>query len=43
MAGKIAVASKKGDINLCDMVDGNAKSALPATGDPNLGIDVTAG
>ena len=39
--GKIAVASEKGDIRLFDAVGKNAKTALPAMGDPILGIDVT--
>lgn len=40
--GKIAVASEKGDIRLFDTVGKNAKTALPAMGDPILGIDVTS-
>lgn len=41
-SGKLAVASEKGDIRLFDTVGKIAKSALPAMGDPILGIDVTA-
>jgi len=41
-AGKLAVASEKGDIRLFDSIGKNAKTALPALGDPILGIDVTA-
>jgi hypothetical protein len=41
-SGKIAVASKKGDIRLFDTVGKNARTALPPLGDPILGIDVTA-
>ncbi|GJJ07605.1 hypothetical protein Clacol_001808 [Clathrus columnatus] len=41
-SGKIAVASKKGDIRLFDTVGKNAKTALPALGDAILGVDVTA-
>lgn len=40
--GKIAVASEKGDIRLFDSIGKNAKTALPALGDPILGLDVTA-
>ncbi|KAL5508413.1 VID27 [Sanghuangporus vaninii] len=41
-AGKLAVASAKGDIRLFDTVGKIAKTALPAMGDPILAIDVTA-
>jgi hypothetical protein len=41
-AGKLAVASEKGDIRLFDSIGKNAKTALPPLGDPILGIDVTA-
>lgn len=40
--GRIAVASNKGDIRLFDAIGKNAKTALPALGDPIIGIDVTA-
>ncbi|PWN53039.1 putative VID27-involved in vacuole import and degradation [Violaceomyces palustris] len=40
--GRLAVASNKGDIRLFDQIGKNAKTALPALGDPILGIDVTA-
>jgi hypothetical protein len=40
-AGQVAVASEKGDIRLFDKVGKNAKTALPAMGDPILGVDVT--
>ncbi|TFK43475.1 VID27 cytoplasmic protein-domain-containing protein [Crucibulum laeve] len=41
-AGKLAVASEKGDIRMFDSIGKNAKTALPPLGDPILGIDVTA-
>lgn len=41
-SGKLAVASNKGDIRLFDSIGKNAKTALPALGDPILGVDVTA-
>ncbi|KAI0938089.1 hypothetical protein AcV7_003377 [Taiwanofungus camphoratus] len=41
-AGKLAVASEKGDIRLFDSIGKNAKTALPPLGDPIIGIDVTA-
>lgn len=41
-SGKLAVASNKGDIRLFDAIGKNAKTALPALGDPILGVDVTA-
>jgi hypothetical protein len=41
-AGKLAVASEKGDIRLFDSIGKNAKTALPPLGDPITGIDVTA-
>ncbi|EPY50504.1 Vid27 family protein [Schizosaccharomyces cryophilus OY26] len=40
--GYIAVASDKGDIRLFDRLGINAKTALPALGEPIIGIDVTA-
>lgn len=39
--GHIAVASEKGDVRLFDTLGKNAKTALPALGDPIKGIDVT--
>ncbi|KAK2466258.1 hypothetical protein APHAL10511_001900 [Amanita phalloides] len=41
-AGKLAVASEKGDIRLYDSLGKIAKTALPPLGDPIIGIDVTA-
>lgn len=41
-AGKLAVASEKGDIRLFDAIGKNAKTALPPLGDPITGVDVTA-
>ncbi|RXK41108.1 cytoplasmic protein [Tremella mesenterica] len=41
-SGRIAVASNKGDIRLFDQLGKNAKTALPALGDPILGVDVSA-
>ncbi|EJD00993.1 VID27-domain-containing protein [Fomitiporia mediterranea MF3/22] len=41
-AGQLAVSSEKGDIRLFDTVGKIAKTALPAMGDPFIGIDVTA-
>lgn len=41
-AGHLAVASEKGDIRLFDSIGKNAKTALPALGDPIIGVDVTA-
>lgn len=41
-AGKLAVASEKGDIRLYDSLGKIAKTALPPLGDPITGIDVTA-
>ena len=41
-AGHLAVASEKGDIRLFDSIGKIAKTALPALGDPIIGIDVTA-
>ncbi|PPQ98532.1 hypothetical protein CVT24_004023 [Panaeolus cyanescens] len=41
-AGKLAIASEKGDIRLFDSIGKIAKTALPPLGDPILGIDVTA-
>ncbi|KAK3699314.1 Vacuolar import and degradation protein 27 [Vermiconidia calcicola] len=40
--GHIAVASNKGDIRLFDRLGINAKTALPALGDPIIGVDVSA-
>ncbi|KAJ1308786.1 hypothetical protein OPQ81_004476 [Rhizoctonia solani] len=40
--GQLAVASEKGDIRLFDLIGKNAKTALPALGDPVIGVDVTA-
>lgn len=40
--GHIAVASNKGDIRLFDRLGINAKTALPAIGDPIIGVDVSA-
>ncbi|WVR00053.1 hypothetical protein IAU59_007195 [Kwoniella sp. CBS 9459] len=41
-SGKLAVASNKGDIRLFDAIGKNAKTALPALGDPIIGVDVSA-
>ncbi|WWD19114.1 hypothetical protein CI109_103572 [Kwoniella shandongensis] len=41
-SGKLAVASNKGDIRLFDQIGKNAKTALPALGDPIIGVDVSA-
>lgn len=41
-SGRLAVASNKGDIRLFDALGKNAKTALPALGDPIIGIDVSA-
>ncbi|KAK4614870.1 Vacuolar import and degradation protein 27 [Fulvia fulva] len=40
--GYIAVASNKGDIRMFDRLGINAKTALPALGDPIIGMDVSA-
>ncbi|CAO1634819.1 unnamed protein product [Sympodiomycopsis kandeliae] len=40
--GRLAIASSKGDIRLFDQIGKNAKTALPALGDPIVGVDVTA-
>lgn len=40
--GYIAVASNKGDIRLFDRMGVNAKTQVPALGDPIIGIDVSA-
>lgn len=40
--GRLAVASNKGDLRLFDQIGKNAKTALPALGDPILGVDVSA-
>ena len=41
-SGGLAVSGEKGDIRLFDTVGKIAKTALPAMGDPIIGIDVTA-
>ncbi|WVQ89591.1 hypothetical protein IAS59_003353 [Cryptococcus gattii] len=41
-SGKLVVASNKGDIRLFDQIGKNAKTALPALGDPIIGVDVSA-
>lgn len=40
--GRLAVASNKGDLRLFDQIGKNAKTALPALGDPILGVDVSS-
>lgn len=40
-SGRLAVASDKGDIRLFDSIGKNAKTALPALGDPITGVDVS--
>ena len=40
--GYIAVASNKGDIRMFDRLGIQAKTALPALGDPIIGLDVSA-
>lgn len=40
--GYIAVASNKGDIRMYDRLGIQAKTALPALGDPIIGLDVSA-
>ncbi|KAF2743921.1 vacuolar import and degradation protein [Sporormia fimetaria CBS 119925] len=40
--GHIAVASEKGDIRLFDRLGINAKTLIPALGDPIIGVDVSA-
>jgi len=40
--GHIAVASDKGDIRLFDRLGINAKTLIPALGDPIIGVDVSA-
>ena len=40
--GYIAVASNKGDIRMFDRLGINAKTALPALGDPIVGLDTSA-
>ncbi|KAF2808076.1 VID27-domain-containing protein [Mytilinidion resinicola] len=40
--GHIAVASNKGDIRLFDRLGINAKTLIPALGDPIIGMDVSA-
>ncbi|GAA5944036.1 hypothetical protein JCM3775_006819 [Rhodotorula graminis] len=41
-SGRLAVASRKGDIRLFDKLGKMAKTALPALGDEILGVDVSA-
>lgn len=42
-SGRLAVASNKGDLRLFDREIGkNAKTALPALGDPIIGVDVSS-
>jgi hypothetical protein len=41
-SGRLAVASNKGDIRLFDKLGKNAKTVIPAIGDPILGMDVSA-
>lgn len=41
-SGRLVVASKKGDLRLFDKIGKNAKTALPALGDPITGVDVTS-
>lgn len=41
-SGRLAVASNKGDIRLYDKIGKIAKTALPALGDPIIGVDVSA-
>ncbi|GAA5979440.1 hypothetical protein JCM10908_002924 [Rhodotorula pacifica] len=40
--GKLVVGSAKGDLRLFDKLGKNAKTALPALGDPIIGVDVSA-
>ena len=40
--GRLAVASNKGDLRLFDQIGKNAKTSLPALGDPILGVDVSS-
>jgi len=40
--GRLAVASDKGDLRLFDKIGKNAKTALPALGDPIIGVDVSS-
>lgn len=40
--GKVVVGSEKGDLRLFDTVGKIAKTALPALGDPVIGVDTTA-
>jgi hypothetical protein len=40
--GYIAVASNKGDIRLFDSLGKNAKTAIPALGEPIIGLDTSA-
>ncbi|KZT62085.1 VID27 cytoplasmic protein [Calocera cornea HHB12733] len=39
--GRVAVGSNKGELRLFDTIGKNAKTALPAIGDPILGLDTT--
>lgn len=41
-SGRLVVASNKGDLRLFDKIGKNAKTALPALGDPITGVDVTS-
>ncbi|KAG2174822.1 hypothetical protein INT43_005884 [Umbelopsis isabellina] len=41
-SGYVAVASNKGDIRLFNQVGKNAKSVIPALGDPIYGLDLSA-
>lgn len=41
-SGRLVVASNKGDLRLFDQIGKNAKTALPALGDPITGVDVTS-
>lgn len=40
--GYVAVATAKGEIRLYDRIGGNAKTQIPAMGDPIIGIDVSS-
>jgi len=39
--GRVAVGSNKGELRLFDTIGKNAKTALPAIGDPIIGLDTT--
>lgn len=41
-SGRLAVTSNKGEIRLFDSIGKNAKTALPAIGQPIIGVDVSA-